>query len=111
MTQEDPYSKILKNWQQVKIKMAKVKKFYARDPNTEILNHKTTRSWKPGMSNNHDDHGVEVLLSGPIGTRPEDCAVELEKLLRTGKSSRKLHTAAIGSFYMWVTIDKVYVFL
>jgi RHS repeat-associated protein len=106
MLQKDPYTKIVKSWVAVQQEMNSVKSMVAKEPYAWKINHKTSRSWKPHKGYGYDSNAFKIRVRNPIGTDPNTCKREIKDYILSGVSSVLLHRSAIGSFELYVTVDK-----
>lgn len=108
MPQNDPYTRIVRNWAPVQGNIAQLKQAVIADLENWKRNHITSPSWVPTMSYSPDpNNGWNSLVRSPPGTDPETARNNFILYVLTGIQTDELHTSAIGSFRIIATADKV----
>ncbi len=121
MSENDEYTRIVRTWQPIIDKVNEAKKDLEANCAFWSSRHRTDPSWNPGITSPDspaaDKNAFRILYKDPPGTDPETCEKALKKyllllFLRVNfdipvKESFELKTASIGSFNIFVTVDKI----
>lgn len=127
MAESDKYTEIVRAWQPVIDAVNKAKDDLKSNCSIWGSSHKTSSTWKPGMTDPPavDPNSFRVFVPSPPGTDPETCKKAFEIYI-TSKVARgisslplpfkvpmpevqtwQLYTCAIGSFNIYATVDSV----
>jgi len=109
MRETDAYTRIVRQWQPVIHAVNRVKSNLASDPRTWESRHRTSPSWTPGLPDPPvpDPHAYEEWVDSPPGTDSTTCGAAFVVYRTTGRQTTTLHTAAIGEFGIFVTVDRI----
>jgi RHS repeat-associated protein len=108
MGPNDHYTQIVQKWKPLMQIIEAAKTDLRKDPGQWKTTHETTSWWIPsGSSINHDPKAWPGLVLSPPGTDPGTAAGLYINWKNSGYQPEKLYTAAIGSFEVYVTVDKI----
>jgi len=109
MGPDDAYTRIVRRWQPVVDAVNAAKADLRANCEVWSERHLTSPNWSPktALNGSPDPNAWPRGVPSPPGTDPETAARNFIIYLLTGYQTDELHTSAIGSFALYVTVDRI----
>jgi len=114
MDESDQYTDRVRQWKPVIKPLKGVKRDLEENCENCRQNHMTDPSWRPGPidqpagdENAWGRKGKGICVNNHLGTDPVTAGIAYIIYRSTGKQTDKLHTSAIGTFYLFITADEI----